>query len=76
VEINSKMWGILADWIEAHEKFDLMPESMYLTGYIIDRLLDAPRASDGATTSRHLGPADRLQVGDLSSRGTRLKNFG
>ncbi|CAM0883182.1 unnamed protein product [Alopecurus aequalis] len=40
VEINSKMRGILADWIiEVHQKFDLMPESLYLTVYIIDRYL-------------------------------------
>ncbi|XP_051226359.1 cyclin-B1-1 [Lolium perenne] len=40
VEINSKMRGILADWIiEVHQKFDLMPESLYLTMYIIDRYL-------------------------------------
>jgi cyclin B len=40
VEINSKMRGILADWIiEVHQKFELMPESLYLTMYIIDRYL-------------------------------------
>jgi cyclin B len=34
------MRGILADWIiEVHQKFDLMPESLYLTMYIIDRYL-------------------------------------
>uniref|UniRef100_A0ACD5WGV2 Uncharacterized protein n=2 Tax=Avena sativa TaxID=4498 RepID=A0ACD5WGV2_AVESA len=40
VEINSKMRGILADWIiEVHQKFDLMPESLYLAVYVIDRYL-------------------------------------
>ena len=40
VEINAKMWGILIDWIlEVHQKFDLMPESLYLTVYIIDMYL-------------------------------------
>ncbi|XP_037407009.1 cyclin-B1-1-like isoform X1 [Triticum dicoccoides] len=40
VEINAKMRGILIDWIlEVHQKFDLMPESLYLTVYIIDMYL-------------------------------------
>ncbi|KQK10215.1 cyclin-B1-1 [Brachypodium distachyon] len=40
VEINSKMRAILADWIiEVHQKFDLMPETLYLTMYIIDQFL-------------------------------------
>uniref|UniRef100_A0A453FRA4 Cyclin N-terminal domain-containing protein n=1 Tax=Aegilops tauschii subsp. strangulata TaxID=200361 RepID=A0A453FRA4_AEGTS len=39
-EINAKMRGILIDWIlEVHQKFDLMPESLYLTVYIIDMYL-------------------------------------
>ncbi|XP_044426419.1 cyclin-B1-1 isoform X2 [Triticum aestivum] len=39
-EINAKMWGILIDWIlEVHQKFDMMPESLYLTVYIIDMYL-------------------------------------
>ncbi|XP_073008401.1 G2/mitotic-specific cyclin S13-7-like [Typha latifolia] len=40
VEINAKMRAILADWIiEVHHKFELMPETLYLTFYIIDRYL-------------------------------------
>ncbi|KAE8809131.1 pentatricopeptide repeat-containing protein [Hordeum vulgare] len=40
VEINAKMRGILVDHIlEVHHKFDLMPESLYLTIYIIDMYL-------------------------------------
>ncbi|CAL4960870.1 unnamed protein product [Urochloa decumbens] len=40
VEINSKMRAILADWIiEVHHKFELMPETLYLTMYIIDQYL-------------------------------------
>ncbi|XP_020254657.1 G2/mitotic-specific cyclin S13-7-like isoform X2 [Asparagus officinalis] len=40
MEINAKMRAILADWlIEVHHKFELMPESLYLTFYIIDRYL-------------------------------------
>ncbi|XP_075506303.1 G2/mitotic-specific cyclin S13-7-like [Primulina tabacum] len=39
-EINSKMRAILVDWlIEVHKKFDLMPESLYLTINIVDRFL-------------------------------------
>ena len=39
-EINAKMRGILIDWIlEVHQKFDMMPESLYLTVYIIDMYL-------------------------------------
>ncbi|RZR85324.1 hypothetical protein BHM03_00012284 [Ensete ventricosum] len=40
VEINAKMRAILADWlIEVHHKFELAPETLYLTFYIIDRYL-------------------------------------
>ncbi|XP_040376156.1 cyclin-B1-1 isoform X2 [Oryza brachyantha] len=40
VEINSKMRAILADWIiEVHHKFELMPETLYLAMYVIDRYL-------------------------------------
>ncbi|CAA2978259.1 G2 mitotic-specific cyclin S13-7-like [Olea europaea subsp. europaea] len=39
-EINSKMREILVDWlVEVHKKFDLMPESLYLTINIVDRFL-------------------------------------
>ena len=44
VEINAKMRAILADWlIEVHNKFELMPESLYLTFHIIDRYLSMKR---------------------------------
>jgi len=40
VEINAKMRAILVDWIlEVHHKFELMPETLYLTMYIIDQYL-------------------------------------
>ncbi|KAH0448994.1 hypothetical protein IEQ34_022794 [Dendrobium chrysotoxum] len=40
VEINAKMRAILVDWlIEVHHKFELMPETLYLTMFIIDRFL-------------------------------------
>ncbi|CAM0904882.1 unnamed protein product [Alopecurus aequalis] len=39
-EINPKMRAILVDWlVEVAYKFDLMPESFFLTVYIIDRFL-------------------------------------
>ncbi|KAL2238511.1 G2/mitotic-specific cyclin S13-7 [Sesamum indicum] len=39
-EMNSKMRAILVDWlIEVHKKFELMPESLYLTVNIVDRFL-------------------------------------
>lgn len=38
--INAKMRAILVDWlIEVHRKFELMPESIYLTVNIMDRYL-------------------------------------
>ncbi|KAI4374744.1 hypothetical protein MLD38_012704 [Melastoma candidum] len=41
-EINEKMRAILVDWlIEIHHKFELMPETLYLTINIIDRFLSA-----------------------------------
>ncbi|XP_038980658.1 cyclin-B1-1-like isoform X2 [Phoenix dactylifera] len=40
VELNAKMRAILTDWlIEVHHKFELQPETLYLTFYIIDRYL-------------------------------------
>lgn len=40
LDINPKMRAILVDWIvEVHHKFELMPETLYLTTYIIDRFL-------------------------------------
>lgn len=39
-EVNPKMRAILTDWlVEVTHKFELMPESMYLTIYVIDRFL-------------------------------------
>ncbi|KAK4766453.1 hypothetical protein SAY87_008095 [Trapa incisa] len=39
-ELNEKMRMILVDWlVEIHNKFDLMPETLYLTINIIDRFL-------------------------------------
>lgn len=39
-EINEKMRAILIDWlIDVHQKFELSPETLYLTINIIDRFL-------------------------------------
>ncbi|KAI4304768.1 hypothetical protein MLD38_040239 [Melastoma candidum] len=39
-EINAKMRMILLDWlVEVHRKFELMPETLYLTINIVDRYL-------------------------------------
>lgn len=39
-DLGAWMRGILVDWIiEAHEELDLMPETLYLAVYIIDRYL-------------------------------------
>ncbi|KAG9454854.1 hypothetical protein H6P81_007758 [Aristolochia fimbriata] len=39
-EINDRMRAILADWlIEVHKKFELMPETLYLTLHVLDRYL-------------------------------------
>ncbi|XP_010271918.1 PREDICTED: G2/mitotic-specific cyclin S13-7-like [Nelumbo nucifera] len=39
-DINEKMRAILVDWlIEVHHKFELMPETLYLTILIVDRFL-------------------------------------
>ncbi|KAF4356293.1 G2/mitotic-specific cyclin S13-7-like [Cannabis sativa] len=39
-DINAKMRSILIDWlIEVHHKFELMPETLYLTINIVDRFL-------------------------------------
>jgi G2/mitotic-specific cyclin-B, other len=45
-DINVKMRGILVDWlIEVHRKFELMPETLYLTINIVDRFLSENAAS-------------------------------
>ncbi|KAJ4965236.1 hypothetical protein NE237_017085 [Protea cynaroides] len=39
-DINERMREILGDWlIEVHHKFELMPETLYLTLYIVDQFL-------------------------------------
>ncbi|GAB2266891.1 hypothetical protein Dimus_001880 [Dionaea muscipula] len=39
-DINEKMGAILVDWlIEVHNKFDLMPETLYLTVNLVDCFL-------------------------------------
>nr|CAB3461092.1 unnamed protein product [Digitaria exilis] len=39
-EVNPNMRAILTDWMaEVHGKFELMPETLYLTMYIVDRYL-------------------------------------
>ncbi|XP_010544299.1 PREDICTED: cyclin-B1-4-like [Tarenaya hassleriana] len=39
-ELNTKMRSILIDWlVEVHRKFELMPETLYLTINLIDRFL-------------------------------------
>lgn len=39
-DINVKMRSILVDWlVEVHRKFELMPETFYLTINIVDRFL-------------------------------------
>ncbi|XP_077240149.1 G2/mitotic-specific cyclin S13-7-like isoform X2 [Tasmannia lanceolata] len=39
-QINDRMRSILMDWlIEVHNKFELMPETLYLTQHIVDRYL-------------------------------------
>lgn len=41
-EINVKMRSILIDWlIDVHRKFELMPETLYLTINLIDRFLSS-----------------------------------
>lgn len=45
-EINDKMRAILIDWlIDVHLKFELVPETMYLTVHIIDRFLSVKQVS-------------------------------
>ncbi|XP_059430008.1 G2/mitotic-specific cyclin S13-7-like [Corylus avellana] len=45
-DINAKMRGILVDWlIEVHRKFELMPETLYLTINIVDRFLSVKAVS-------------------------------
>ncbi|KAG6679051.1 hypothetical protein I3842_14G111400 [Carya illinoinensis] len=45
-DINAKMRSILVDWlIEVHRKFELMPETLYLTINIVDRFLSVKSVS-------------------------------
>ncbi|XBJ05153.1 hypothetical protein VPH35_023987 [Triticum aestivum] len=44
VDIDSRKRGALVDWIiRVHEKLELMPETLYLAVYIIDRYLSMQR---------------------------------
>lgn len=39
-EVNANMRAILTDWlVDVHRKFELMPETLYLTIYIVDQYL-------------------------------------
>lgn len=39
-EINDRMRAVLIDWlVEVHQKFELNPETLYLTINIVDRYL-------------------------------------
>jgi len=41
VEVNEKMRAILVDWlVEVHHMFKLLPETLFLTVFIIDRYLE------------------------------------
>jgi len=52
VEVNEKMRAILVDWlVEVHHMFKLLPETLFLTVFIIDRYLEK------ATVTR-----DKLQL--------------
>ncbi|KAK3001795.1 hypothetical protein RJ639_021327, partial [Escallonia herrerae] len=43
-ELNNSMRSILVDWLtEVHNKFELMPETLYLTVNILDRYLSTKR---------------------------------
>lgn len=45
-DINVKMRSILVDWlIEVHGRFELMPETLYLTINILDRYLSLKTVS-------------------------------
>ena len=46
IDINAKMRSILVDWlIEVHRKFELMPETLFLTINIVDRFLSMKSVS-------------------------------
>lgn len=47
-DINSSMRAILVDWlVDVHNKFELSPETFYLTINIIDRFLAAKLVARG-----------------------------
>ena len=44
--INAKMRGVLIDWlVEVHLRFDLLPETLFLTTLLIDRYLSVQSVS-------------------------------
>ncbi|KAJ4724512.1 Cyclin [Melia azedarach] len=56
-DINAKMRSILVDWLtEVHRKFQLMPETLYLTINIVDRFL-----------AKEIVPRRELQLVGISS---------
>ncbi|KAK9290176.1 hypothetical protein L1049_008342 [Liquidambar formosana] len=68
-EINEKMRAILVDWlIEVHNKFELMPETLYLTINIVDRFLsvnDFVCISDRAYTHEQILIMEKTILGRL-----------
>ena len=47
-DINAKMRAILIDWlVEVHLKFELMPETLYLTVNLVDRYLEKEQVMRG-----------------------------
>ena len=48
-EINGKMRAILVDWlVEVHLKFKLVPETLYLTVWLIDKYLEKEQVTRSA----------------------------
>ena len=45
-EINASMRVVLVDWlIEVHRRFELLPETLYLSVYVLDAYLSRERVS-------------------------------
>jgi len=61
--INIKMRGVLVDWlVEVHLRFDLLPETMFLTTLLLDRYLSVRCPTFPCSRSCRAVPSAKLPV--------------
>lgn len=73
-DINERMRALLIDWlIQVHSRFQLLPETLYMTVAILDRYLQV-RPTATAKGRQHFIPLKtiNLKVPDLMEKGNSV----